>query len=370
MSVVTVEWSELNDPSVDLQKQIKEAFGRDGLGVIAIRGVPDWEELLTETLPLAHKLVNLPKESLAKLEHPDSLYNVGWSFGKEKLGDKPDTKKGSFYFNPLTDDPRPELREKYPWCMPANIWPDEELPALSQCTKRLGRRMHEVVISLALHVDKLTGVKLSDELLHSQKAKGRMLYYYPLTAEDLSKEGEGKRGDGDGWIGWHNDSGFLTGLTPDIFLEDNTGCLVPNPEPEHAGLWIADRSGRQVKVTIPRDCMAVQCGECLQVVSGGLLVATPHCVRPPRATLGVSRACCPLFVDSSPEYLLTSPAGPEACLRDTVQQQYVPPLADRWKDGQTFASFLGDTFAAYYSWTKTGDTTVAVGGGDGDTGKA
>lgn len=22
----------------------------------------------------------------------------------------------------------------------------------------------------------------------------------------------------DGWIGWHNDSGFMTGLTPDIFV--------------------------------------------------------------------------------------------------------------------------------------------------------
>lgn len=127
MSVVTVDWSDLSNPSIDLKKQIKEAFGADGLGVIAIKGVPDWEELLTNTLPLAHKLISLPAEALAKLEHAESLYNAGWSFGKEKLGDKPDTKKGSFYFNPLSDEPRPELRELYPWAMPKNLWPKQEV---------------------------------------------------------------------------------------------------------------------------------------------------------------------------------------------------------------------------------------------------
>lgn len=33
------------------------------------------------------------------------------------------------------------------------------------------------------------------------------------------------------------------------------------------------------RVRIPSDHLAIQCGECLQIVTGGLLVATPHCVR-------------------------------------------------------------------------------------------
>lgn len=40
-----------------------------------------------------------------KLEHEPSMYNVGWSHGKEKLGDTPDFAKGSFYGNPLFDEP-------------------------------------------------------------------------------------------------------------------------------------------------------------------------------------------------------------------------------------------------------------------------
>lgn len=68
--------------------------------------------------------------------------------------------------------------------------------------------MHAVVVALAVHIDKLTGVNLSAELLTSHKAKGRMLYYYPLTPEDAAQaQAQAAGGDGDGWIGWHNDSG-------------------------------------------------------------------------------------------------------------------------------------------------------------------
>ena len=39
---------------------------------------------------------------------------LGWSYGREKLGDKPDTSKGSFYANPLYDDAAPsEVTDPY-----------------------------------------------------------------------------------------------------------------------------------------------------------------------------------------------------------------------------------------------------------------
>jgi isopenicillin N synthase-like dioxygenase len=160
--------------------------------------------------------------------------------------------------------------------------------------------------------------------------------------------------------GWHNDSGFLTGLTPDIFLNHSTGKLLPaNPEPDVAGLWVADRSGSAVKVTIPPDCMAIQCGECLQVTSGGKFVATPHCVKPPLRSPGIARACMPIFVDTEPQFVLKAPTTREAVLENTIKQR-VPPLADRWVDGQTFADFLGTTFKAYYEWTVKNQSAAAA----------
>lgn len=40
-----------------------------------------------------------------RCEDPTSLYNFGWSHGKEMLGARPDTHKGSYYANPLLDAP-------------------------------------------------------------------------------------------------------------------------------------------------------------------------------------------------------------------------------------------------------------------------
>lgn len=340
--VVTIPYTLLRDPSADITEYITSAYGRDGLGVVLITGVPDWETLVTATIPLAHRLVSLRPDELDSLEDESSMFNSGWSFGKEKLGDVPDTKKGSYYFNPLSDDPRPEIRHQYPWALPANRWPRVSLHELEDRCKALGIRMHQVVVELAKRIDDLKyGPAIAHELEHSLKAKGRMLYYYPLSPDDHPSA--------DGWIGWHNDSGFLTGLTPDMYFDHASGDIVANPEPQNAGLWVADRSGTLRHITIPPSAMAIQCGECLQVITGGKLVATPHCVRPPLDSPGISRACMPLFVDSSPEYRLVSPLGRDAVFTHTITQR-VPPLSERWTEGQTFAEFLGESFKAYYSW--------------------
>jgi len=344
--LVVISFHDLIDHSINFESVLERAFGSGGLGVIAIKGIPNWENLINETVPLSHELVSLPEPVLRFLEHPESMYNSGWSYGKEKLGAKADTKKASFYFNPLSDDPRPETRADHPWALPANRWPSKELPDLEQRCKKLGAVMHSVIVALARRIDDLGyGSQIANEMENSLKVKGRMLYYYPLTESDLS-EASAKP---DGWIGWHNDSGFLTGLTPDLYFEHDSGQIIPNPEPETAGIWVAARCGRLVRVSIPRDCMAIQCGECLQIITGGRLVATPHCVRPPVKRTGIARASMPVFVDSRPEFILNSPNGRDAVFENTVQQ-WVPPLADRWIEGQTFSDFLGSTFRAYYDW--------------------
>lgn len=102
--------------------------------------------------------------------------------------------------------------------------------------------------------------------------------------------------------------------------------------------------------------MAMQLGECLQIISGGLLVATPHCVRGCKNTPGVARISLPCFLDTPVDFPLSVPSGctREDVFRNTVAQK-VPPLAERWtRDGVTFAEFLGDSFKSYYEWTTIG----------------
>lgn len=68
-----------------LMGKIAEAFGVSGLGIIAITEVPKFEELRSRLLPLARRLATLPTDQLDQITVPESTYQVGWSYGKEKL---------------------------------------------------------------------------------------------------------------------------------------------------------------------------------------------------------------------------------------------------------------------------------------------
>ena len=173
-----------------------------------------------KVLPLSYNLANLPVEELDKLEDPDSLYNSGWSYGKEQLKpNKVDKSKGSFYFNPLVDIPGTEEdRTKYPISYPINKWPSsnsESCNAVSELEptcKEIGTLMKNVAVLVAYYIDQYvaskksttstndtisdTDVSLYDLLKDTIKVKGRLLYYYPLSK--AAQEGAEKQEHGTG----------------------------------------------------------------------------------------------------------------------------------------------------------------------------
>jgi len=66
-----------------------------------------------------------------------------------------------------------------------------------------------------------------------------------------------------------------------MYLKANDGAeptVVSSPSPA-SGLYIRNRGGDLIKVSIPTDCLAFQTGEALEIATGGKLLATPHCVR-------------------------------------------------------------------------------------------
>jgi isopenicillin N synthase-like dioxygenase len=279
-----------------------------------------------------------------------SLYNAGWSHGKEKLkANTPDTAKASFYFNPVVDVPgSAEDREKYPVSYPINKWPQKTLPNLEPAAKRLGCLMKGVAVHLSKHIDayahshnpKYPPQMLYNTLKDTEKVKGRLLYYYPLPESTPESE--------DSWIGWHNDSGYLTALAGDIYMDPSGKILTESPSPS-AGLYIVDGNNNVCKVDLPSDCMAIQMGECTQIVTGGAVVATPHCVKGAPNLARVSLVC---FIDTPPSTQLSVPEGSTS---DTVLAKTsvrVPPLADRWANDMTFGDFLQKTFEMYYEWNK------------------
>jgi isopenicillin N synthase-like dioxygenase len=154
---VCLDFKTLCDHSTDLGQLIEEAFGKNSLGLVTIKNVPNYATLRQALLPLAASLAQLPPDVKLSLEDPLSSFNFGWSQGKEKLENGSfDSNKGSFYANPLDDRPTkdPTLLEQQPaYCRP-NIWPTEQLPELEEAFKALGKVIYDVGMLVTEHCSK------------------------------------------------------------------------------------------------------------------------------------------------------------------------------------------------------------------------
>ncbi len=130
------------------------------------------------------------------------------------------------------------------------------------------------------------------------------------------------------------------GLTSAMYMRN--GERVPNPDPT-AGLYIQNRHGDIVQAAIPATHLAFQIGQAMAIQSGGLLCATPHCVRGARgaAAAGVSRNTFAVFMQPEVTQQLEAPAGKrDAVLRSDSGQ---------WRPGQSFGDFAEVTLKSYYS---------------------
>lgn len=73
-----------------------------------------------------------------------------------------------------------------------------------------------------------------------------------------------------------------------------------------SGLYIRNRGGDLIKVSIPTDCLAFQTGEALELATEGKLRATPHCVRVGAVsrTEVISRETFALFMQPETQQLI------------------------------------------------------------------
>jgi len=273
MRVVVIKYESLVKGE-DLSESIEAAFGYDGLGLLAVSGVPQVSEIRQNFLPYGKKIADLPDDKKAKMEDPSSFYSVGWSHGKEKMSEgKFDFAKGSFYANPLHDRPvdDEETIKKYPaFCAP-NIWPKEDLPGLEFAFKEAGKLVVDVGLLVAKQCDELVHkkcpnyptTKLFDIITKCRTPKARLLHYFPIEQTEFVE------GDFSSWCGWHNDHGSLTGLIPAMYL-DKEGKVVAPPSSE-AGLYAMARNGTVVHAAVPADHLTFQIGEAACIHSGGVL---------------------------------------------------------------------------------------------------
>lgn len=224
---------------------IENAFGKNSLGIIIIKGIPNILKLRTDFFISGRKFIHLSEQIKEKYVNKESHYTIGWSYGKEMI---PDFSKGSYYANPLIDEPTTdtELIKKYPSFYTPNIWPNE-IPDFKKNFKELGELIYIVGLLVLNHCDKYlkSKIKLETLIQHNSICKGQFLHYYPIDKEDY----------------WDYYSGCLTGLISD------------------SELYIKDRNNNIVKVNIPENCVAYKIGEIIQKLTQDELIATSHCVK-------------------------------------------------------------------------------------------
>jgi len=408
--VVKISYEELQSSNPTLLSRIAEAFGSGETckGIVAITDIPLYPPLRSKALRLIHQLAtNTSPDALKQLEDPKSYYSVGWSHGKEKVeGDKLDTGKGSFYFNPITDRPLEDIlsrdfghlgddddddderrREEdaklqefqrhaesngaLSFYAP-NVWLEQEesLSDLRDTVMEMGQLIRDVGILVAKRCDEYVTSQYCDYpvgkihgvIENSLCCKARLLHYFPVetaghetTSHDSLTPAEDSEANFSDWCGWHNDHGSLTGLVPAMYFNAN-GEEVPCPDPA-AGLYIKSRNGELVHVQIPTNALAFQIGETSQIHSGGILQATSHAVRgcdPSRKDCqGISREAFAVFME--PEYFGDMDIPPGKTIEDAQKldtEKWFPKnvrtLRSRWTPGMNFGQFTEATYAAFY----------------------
>ena len=197
--------------------------------------------------------------------------------------------------------------------------------------------------------------------LHSQPCfllcsciKSRLLHYFPTNAGDA----QGVDGDFASWCvmlsivraliaaltpvacrcGWHLDHGSLTGLTCAQY-SDASGHEVPCPD-ETAGLYIRARDGEVIRATFKPTQLAFQMGQATQIHSGGLLRATPHCVRAAggAAAAGIARNAFAVFMQPNWDATMDAPGGAEGDALGVPQH----------RSGTTFGEFAHAMLTTYH----------------------
>ncbi|OAX82894.1 hypothetical protein ACJ72_02750 [Emergomyces africanus] len=341
---VTVSLKELEEGSVSFET-LTEAFGPSSLGIIIVKDLPArFKELRAAALSNASYVAALSQDELDNLSSPASKYLVGWSCGKETLRSGHfDTLKGSYYVNcafyqdpSLQNAPEQDFPD-FPQYTAPNIWPDpQRLPTFRSSIEQLCTLIIDTAALVARACDRyalanIEGYKsgyLEHVVKTSLTTKARLLHYFPPVEEAGSAERKEDGGDkdeaDDDWCATHIDHGCLTGLTSAMFVDEEANLpslssnnsipeLPQSPDPK-AGLYIRSRTGQVVKVNIPKDCLAFQTGEALELITKGRFKAVPHFVKGVKNVKG-------------------------KVARNTLAVFTQPNLGEKVQEGKTFADF-------------------------------
>ena len=175
---VCIDYSELATSS-DLSKQINSALGKEGLGIIAVKNIPDYLEMRKNILRSGRALALLSNEQKESIIVRGANYPIGWRCGTDHYQGISNISQASFFANPEVDFPQTE------W--PPNVWPHNSLPNLEREFKLFGSKLIQVSSLLAKHLDIYISSLVKDyipgtlyDIITNQRCQvGRLIHYFP-----------------------------------------------------------------------------------------------------------------------------------------------------------------------------------------------
>ncbi len=296
---------------------LKHGYGELGLTAVAGHGLD--QDRLERFYGDFRQFVSLQPEAKTALNRPDIWYQRGWTPPNTEqavvAGGQPDFKE-CYFAAPLPLDPL--ARSYHPELFAENLWP--EVDDFSTDYLHIGRRMHEVGEALLGGCERALGLDEGEltRFLPGAAHVSRALSYLPMSAEQAGTD-----------ILWgeeHTDFNLLTVLAGGRFYAPS-GEMAPRPD-DHSGLYLRTPAtaehprGRMVRGVAPKGMMLSQVGQQLEILTAGVLQATPHVIKAPTAP-GWTRASMAHFLHA---HAMKTLAPLPAFWSEQAAKAYGPPV--------------------------------------------
>lgn len=289
-NLIKIPFEKLINKETNLNEEIHHALSTDGLGLLVVKNIPAYENLRSDILQKVFQLGNLDKAYLKTLERPDVNYSIGWNVGMGFTEKQYDYLQGGLLIRPFSENPPYRKDKKIDEAFRdshQNIWPSEEkIKGFKKSLQDLCRLTLQCQLSLLPHLDKYIQKVypnvykenfLRENFSEYYELISRLLVYYPinrLSSDIIKEKGEKIK---EKWTGWHRDFGLVTALTHPVYYNQE-GKVFQNIK---SALLVEDRKCRIHEVNFEENEIAMQTGDALFILSGGSIIATPHCVKVP-----------------------------------------------------------------------------------------
>jgi len=348
--IVKVQYKDLINSKENINISIKQAFGKEGLGLIAITDIPGYPESRKSILKEGYSLLNLPQDYLKSLERPEADYIIGWARGNSYSSNVHEYMLSSYHCRinceKLKYPKDPELENKL-----TNVWP-ERLPNFKQYFQSHGLICSEIQKKILKQIDSYCTTKLpyfkQNSLYDACKASsniiGKLIMYYPPNDFDHKLFPKGKE---DTWIEFHRDYGMLTALTHSIYF-DKSGKIVENIP---SGLVVKKKDGTLVDVEFNENDILIQSGDTAFMLSGGEIIPTPHSAKiTKKIPKDVYRITFANFLEPEYDFPMQLPGNLSAEVIFKKDPYNMQNKMTTWKEQCNYIEFLTSAIHRQYNY--------------------